>query len=63
MKVILTSVLDECEKIRKNLQTVNTEDLQECILIAAQVLMPPIRGKPFYSLELVDTGANSMCRD
>lgn len=34
--------------------------LQQTVLVAMQVLSPPIRGKPFYTMELCDKGDNSM---
>ena len=36
------------------------EKLQQLIIVACQVLIPPMRGKPFWSLSLVDNGKNSM---
>lgn len=36
------------------------DEMQQCIIVACQVLMPPIRGKPFYDLSLRDEGDNSM---
>lgn len=34
--------------------------LQQVIIVSSQYLMPPMRGKPFWCLELADTGVNSM---
>lgn len=36
------------------------DHLQQCIVVGLQVLMPPMRGKPFYTLADQDEGANSM---
>jgi hypothetical protein len=36
-------------------------ELQQTIIVGCQILMPPIRGKPYYTLSLVDDGEhNSM---
>lgn len=36
------------------------DHLQQCIIVGLQVLIPPMRGKPFYTLESKDSGTNSM---
>lgn len=38
----------------------DANDVQKAIVVASQVLMPPMRGKPFWSLSLTDNGENSM---
>jgi hypothetical protein len=34
--------------------------LQQLLIVGFQVLLPPMRGKPFYTLSKVDNGKNSM---
>lgn len=34
--------------------------IQYCIAVGAQVLLPPMRGKPFWSLSVEDNEENSM---
>lgn len=38
----------------------NFDRLQRAIVAGTQALIPPMRGKPFYTLELIDNGENSM---
>ena len=56
----------ECRKLldiarRGELTPEQEERFQQCMAVAVQVLVPPIRGKPYYTLETVDTGNNSVC--
>lgn len=38
----------------------HADSLQKCLIVASQVLVPPMRGKPFWSLSLNDDGDNSV---
>lgn len=38
----------------------NARKFQELLAVAVQVLMPPVRGKPFETLQLTDSGNNSV---
>jgi hypothetical protein len=36
------------------------EQVQQCLTVACQVMIPPMRGKPFWTLQLVDKKDNSV---
>lgn len=42
--------------------TQEVEQLQQCLAVAVQILLPPMRGKPYETLELTDHGNNSVPR-
>lgn len=48
------------EKENKGLETIDVEEWQQCLLVACQVLMPPMRGKPFWTMSLQDDQMNSV---
>jgi hypothetical protein len=35
-------------------------EFQEITIIALQTMIPPLRGRPYWDLELLDNGSNSM---
>lgn len=64
---VMFVVNEKCEKLLADIQKglcvkENADFIQKCTLVSAQVLMPPIRGKPFWSLCLKDSGHNSVSK-
>lgn len=57
-------VYDKCmEMVAQSWEEASAEEresLQQCLVVALQVLLPPMRGKPFYTLSLVDDNKNSV---
>lgn len=64
---IAPKVLDKCEALIRQMKTpreilLHTDRFQQCLLVACQVLSAPMRGKPYWSLSIVDKKDNSMAR-
>lgn len=57
-------ILEQISKDQFDFKDVDALDrMQKCILVSCQVLMAPMRGKPFWSLSLKDDGKNSMLQN
>lgn len=64
-KEVLRNVCSKLERVSEDEQKSQVDeqqswDFQEILLIAMQTLLPPMRGRPFWDLDLVEKGKNSM---
>lgn len=61
-KTLVRAVHQRCTELLSTTETnaVTPHHVQSCLVVSFQVLMPPMRGKPFYTLRLSDLGNNSM---
>lgn len=62
-KVVAAKAKEKASKIvlrAKAGEVIERGDMLQCLLVSCQCLIPPMRGKPFWSLSLRDEGNNSM---
>jgi hypothetical protein len=51
---VLSAAHKFCEGVKESLNTGDPFDVQRALIVGLQVYMPPLRGKPFWSLDLED---------
>ena len=58
---VLSSAHKFCEAVKRAGGTADSFDVQRALIVGFQVYLPPLRGKPFWSLDLKqDSRNNSM---